>query len=76
MPYSILRVMNIYCEEVFRALVGMHIDAGASWGAGPRVALSLYGMLPQRGPIDPEDAALAEQQRVTQRQHAALLASL
>jgi hypothetical protein len=43
---------------------------------GHSVAFSLYGMLPPRGLIDPEDAALAEQQRVKQRQHAALLAGL
>jgi hypothetical protein len=34
----------------------------------------LYGMLPPCGPIDPEDAAIAEQQRLKQRQYAALAA--
>ena len=37
-------------------------------------ACGLYGMLPPRGPTEVEDAVLAEQQRLKQRQYAALAA--
>ena len=37
-------------------------------------ACGLYGMLPPRGPTEPEDAVLAEQQRQGERRRAALFA--
>jgi hypothetical protein len=38
------------------------------------IVCGLYGMLPPRGPAAPEDAVRAEQQRLKQRQYAALAA--